>query len=193
MIHSIMVNSAPVFGARRVPHSRRSAKGQTFPEMMIVVAIIAILAAVITANLFHARAEARISAVMQAEKQIANAAESYFADFGVYPPSDDGNTVIDPAEFGGIGNPYYNTSQTNPPTENNSLQQPYQFWVGASACWVYPCNYLVSQYCSSIDGGDIPSSILNWDGSTPVKGTLYAIEFQSPQGFFAADAAANGC
>jgi prepilin-type N-terminal cleavage/methylation domain-containing protein len=195
MVHEIALDSASAFRAPSFSRARRR-QGQTFPEMMIVVAIIAILAAVIIANLFHARTQARISAIMQAEQQIANAAEMYFADYGVYPPSDTTTTVIDAAEFGGVGNPYYNTSQTNPPIVNNNLQQPYMLWVspGPLACWTSdPCNYGVQQFCSSIDGGDIPSSLLDYDGSTPVKGTLYGIGYQSPQGFLVFTAAQNGC
>lgn len=168
----------------------RKSRGQTFPEMMIVVAIIAILAAVIIANLFHARAQAQVSSIMSTEKQIANALEMYYNDYGMYPTLDGNGDFVTPTVFGGAGNKYYNGTPT-------TAQQPYVVNPGStfSACWTSaPCNYSVDWNTTcTVDGGNVPSSITQWDGTPTVKGTMYMIVYQDTHGFFAAGADMAGC
>jgi prepilin-type N-terminal cleavage/methylation domain-containing protein len=55
-------------------------KGFTLIELMIVIAIIAILAAILIPNFLHARAESQTSACEGNEKQIATAEEEYAVD-----------------------------------------------------------------------------------------------------------------
>ena len=55
-------------------------KGFTLIELMIVIAIIAILAAILIPNFLHARSEAQTSACEGNEKQIATALEEYAVD-----------------------------------------------------------------------------------------------------------------
>jgi type IV pilus assembly protein PilA len=57
-------------------------KGFTLIELMIVIAIIAILAAILIPNFLHARAEAVTAACEGNEKQIATAEEEYAVDNG---------------------------------------------------------------------------------------------------------------
>jgi len=54
--------------------------GFTLIELMIVIAIIAVLAAILIPNFLHARAEAQTSACEGNEKQIATAFEEYAVD-----------------------------------------------------------------------------------------------------------------
>jgi type II secretory pathway pseudopilin PulG len=57
-------------------------------ELMIVIAIIAILAAILIPNFIHARAEAQTAACEGNEKQIATAMEEYAVDNqGTYTPT----------------------------------------------------------------------------------------------------------
>ena len=61
-------------------------KGFTLIELMIVIAIIAILAAILIPNFLHARAESQTAACEGNEKQIATAMEEYAVDHsGAYP------------------------------------------------------------------------------------------------------------
>ena len=58
----------------------RQDRGFTLIELMIVIAIIAILAAILIPNFIHARAESQTAACEGNEKQIATAMEEYAVD-----------------------------------------------------------------------------------------------------------------
>ena len=64
---------------------RKSARAFTLIELMIVIAIIAILAAILIPNSLHARAESQTAACEDNEKEIATALEEYAVDNGTYP------------------------------------------------------------------------------------------------------------
>jgi general secretion pathway protein G len=64
---------------------RRAEKGFTLIEMMIVVAIIAILVAVLVPNFMRARAQAQTAACEANLKEIATALELYQTDHEAYP------------------------------------------------------------------------------------------------------------
>lgn len=65
----------------------RNQRGFTLLEMMVVVAIIAILAGILIPNFTRARAQAATSACMANEKTIATALELYYTDNQKYPAS----------------------------------------------------------------------------------------------------------
>lgn len=60
-------------------------RGFTLLELMVVVAIIAIIAAILVPNFFHARAQAAVSACESNIRAIATAAELYYSDNQQYP------------------------------------------------------------------------------------------------------------
>jgi type II secretion system protein G len=64
---------------------RRSERGFTLIEMMIVVAIIAILVAIMMPNLMRARAQAQTAACEANLREIATALELYQTDHESYP------------------------------------------------------------------------------------------------------------
>ncbi len=68
---------------------KQQQRGFTLLEMMVVVAIIAILAAILIPNFTHARAQAATSACMSNLKSIATAMELYYTDNQSYPAAND--------------------------------------------------------------------------------------------------------
>lgn len=88
------------------------ARGFTLLELLIVVAIIAILAAILIPNFLHARAQAQSSSCEGNLKQIATALEEYATDHaGQYPAA---AGMVDPVLFGGANNPYMTGTPTDP-------------------------------------------------------------------------------
>jgi general secretion pathway protein G len=88
----------------------KAERGFTLVELMVVVAIIALLAAIIIPNYVHARAQAAVSETEANIKQIATSLELYYADKQSYPP---GDGTVNPALFGGATNPYMSATPTN--------------------------------------------------------------------------------
>lgn len=103
--------------------ARSSERGFTLIEMMIVVAIIAILVTILVPNLMRARSQAQTAACEGNLKEIATALELYETDHDEYPQSgnvDASNTdllpyveqvPVDPAA--GPGKPYTYTVTTS--------------------------------------------------------------------------------
>jgi general secretion pathway protein G len=103
--------------------NRRAQRGFTLIEMMIVVAIIAILVSILVPNFVRARAQAQTSACESNLKEIATAIELYQTDNDRYPdggsvdPSNDElspylkQTPVDPAAGPGL---YYTFTVDKP-------------------------------------------------------------------------------
>jgi type II secretion system protein G len=90
----------------------RNVRGFTLLELLIVVAIIAILAAILIPNYLHARAQAQTAACEGNLKQIATALEEYAVDHsGQYPAA---SAPVDAALFGGANNPYMTVTPVDP-------------------------------------------------------------------------------
>jgi prepilin-type N-terminal cleavage/methylation domain-containing protein len=88
---------------------KRTQGGFTLIELMIVVAIIAVLAAILIPNFLHARAESQTTACEGNVKQIATSLEEHAVDTGgKYPASG----LVTPALFGGA--PYMASTPTDP-------------------------------------------------------------------------------
>lgn len=68
---------------------RRVRAAFTLIELLIVVAIIAILAAIAVPNFLEAQTRDRVSRVKADERALATAIESYFVDHATYPPDGD--------------------------------------------------------------------------------------------------------
>ena len=87
-------------------------RGFTLVELLVVIAIITVLAAILIPNFMYARAESRTAACEGNLKQIAVALELYATDHqGKYPPL---SRPVNPALFGGVGNPYMTATPSDP-------------------------------------------------------------------------------
>ncbi len=86
-------------------------KGFSLIELMVVVAILAVLAAILIPNYFHARAEAQAASCEVNERQIATALELYAVDnSNNYPNAG----TVNAAMFGGPSNIYLVATPTDP-------------------------------------------------------------------------------
>ena len=87
-------------------------RGFTLLELMIVIAVIAILAAILIPNFMHARAQAQTVSCEGNLRNIATALEEYATDHsGQYPAA---SAPVDPALFGGAGNVYMAQTPVDP-------------------------------------------------------------------------------
>lgn len=91
----------------------RKEDGFTLIELIIVVAIIAILGAVVTPNILKAIESSRVVAVVADSKSIQSAALAYHADTGTWPVS---TASSESGETGG------NTYLTEKPGEGSDLE-----------------------------------------------------------------------
>ena len=97
-----------MFRARAFPdRSRRRRSGFTFMEIMLVVVIIGILAAIVVPNIFHKGEEARVNATRQQMEAIKTALQLYYLQVGDFPSSDQGLEAlvrcpsdVDPEKWG---------------------------------------------------------------------------------------------
>lgn len=68
-------------------NSKSDARAFTLIELLIVVAIIAILAAIAVPNFLEAQTRSKVSRVKADQRTIVTAIESYFVDYNRYPPA----------------------------------------------------------------------------------------------------------
>jgi type IV pilus assembly protein PilA len=100
----------------------------SLPELLIVVAIIAILAAILMANLMHARAQAGSAACEANERALATALEEFATDNNGTYPATPGQITLQ--TFGGPGNPYVDPSNLVDPVDGMA----YTYTPGAGTC-----------------------------------------------------------
>jgi len=104
-----------VHHVQRPPRDLAKQRGFTLIELMIVVAIIAILAGILIPNFVNARAQAQTSACESNLRSIATAMELMYADLQTYTlPAGGGGQPANPASFGGANNPYLNNTPHDP-------------------------------------------------------------------------------
>jgi prepilin-type N-terminal cleavage/methylation domain-containing protein len=100
----------------------------SLPELLIVVAVIAILAMILLANFWHARAQAGSAACEANERALATAVEEFATDNNGTYPSTSGTITVQ--MFGGPGNPYVDPTNLVDPVDG----QPYTYMPGAGTC-----------------------------------------------------------
>jgi type II secretion system protein G len=103
-----------------VHHSARRAgeRGFTLIELMIVVAIIAILAGILIPNFVNARAQAQTAACESNLRAIATALELYYADNQVYPTASAAPVV--PSLLTANGVTYLNNTPKDPAAQTDT-------------------------------------------------------------------------
>ncbi len=95
---------------------REAERGFTLIELMIVVAIIAILAGILIPNFVNARAQAQSAACESNLRSIATALELYYADNQVYPTA--ASAAVQPSLFTVNGVPYLNNTPKDPAAQS---------------------------------------------------------------------------
>src|SRR5271166_3655690 len=88
-------------------------RGFTLIELMVVVAIIALIATIIIPNFIHARQEAQVATSEADLKQIATSLELYYSDKDDYPA---GSSIdVTPTNlYGAPSNPYLQQTPVDP-------------------------------------------------------------------------------
>jgi len=94
-----------VSGVERGVRSKQRTRGLTLVEIMIVVGIIAMVAAMIIHRYTHVETTGGVAAAALELSNVSRALEQYHTDHNTYPGSLGWQTVT-PALFGGAGNRY---------------------------------------------------------------------------------------
>ncbi|MBC5809462.1 MAG: prepilin-type N-terminal cleavage/methylation domain-containing protein [Candidatus Eremiobacteraeota bacterium] len=157
-----------------------SQDGFTLVELMVVVAIIALIAGIIIPNYVHARRQASVTDTQANLKQIATALELYFADHHDYP--NQSSVSVTPTLFGGGNNPYFNSTPTND-VNRASYQYTYSGTNGIAAYYdiLDPATY-DSTTLGNISLGPYASSSQRFCGES---GTCAHIHYDPRFGIYA--------
>ncbi len=98
--------------------TRAAQRGFTLIELMIVVAIIAILAGILIPNFVNARAQAQTAACESNLRSIATALELYYTDNQIYPVAS--GSAVQPSLFTANGVTYLNTTPKDPAAQTGA-------------------------------------------------------------------------
>jgi prepilin-type N-terminal cleavage/methylation domain-containing protein len=108
--------------------NRKFSRGFSLAEMLVVVAIIVILAAILMVFLAHERDNAAVASCEANERQIATAVDSFAVDHGGRLP--EGTGQVNAAMFGGPNNPYMSNDNLVDPATG----LPYLYTNGPGMC-----------------------------------------------------------
>ncbi len=162
------------------PSDERGERGFTLIELMIVVAIIAILAGILIPNFVNARAQAQTSACESNLRAIATAMELYYADNQHYP---DAGAVPDALNTATVT---YLSNTPRDPADASATPAKYTFTVPTGDGQ----SYLI--LCPGTHAATTLAKINKDDGTGKSSGTLCgaagctkSIEYGSGQGLLA--------
>ncbi len=132
---------------------------------MIVVAIIAIIAAILVPNFFHARAQAAVSACEANIRSVATALELYYTDHQAYP----GTGAVNAALFTGAGggaNVYLTQTPRDPAAVDPNAPYEYTAPAGANLAYQIDCpGTHPASALANIPGGANADSSIHYDSS----------------------------
>lgn len=150
---------------------RPRSSGFTLVELMVVIAIIVILAAILVVLFMHERDNATVAACETNETHIAEALDSYAVDHsGQYPQT---SGPVTSATFGGENNPYFTNDSLIDPADG----LPYLYTSGAGTCQNPDAEYQIED-----QGGHSSESLLALLASDDSED---AIAFCSDHGLYA--------
>ncbi|MCL5269969.1 MAG: prepilin-type N-terminal cleavage/methylation domain-containing protein [bacterium] len=141
----------------------------TLIELLIVVAIIAILAAIAVPNFLEAQVRSKVARVKSDQRTLATGLESYYVDHNKYPPEDDpnqpgmGGTIFVELSLIRLTTPvaYLATlSQTNDPFMSNTAM-----WNPDTQTWTRTHSFVYCEYQSFALNrpGQCPPPIARWN------------------------------
>jgi prepilin-type N-terminal cleavage/methylation domain-containing protein len=135
----------------------------TLIELMIVIAIISILAAILIPNFMHARAESVTSSCEMNEKMLATAEEEYSVD--------NGGAYI---ALSSLTTPYLTGVPTDPVKKGNAYSiNPTVGAYGSYQISVSGCHYSTTMTSVTLEGSTSPCSTCTsvlWDQNSGVRG-----------------------
>ena len=107
------------------PSPSRTDDGYTLTEMLVVIAIIALIAAVLTPGLINQMARARAKAAELQLQTVASAIEAFRSDVGRYPTESEGVAALikEPGSVDGWTGPYLKDAKAN----NDPWGRPLQY------------------------------------------------------------------
>ncbi|NLD61465.1 prepilin-type N-terminal cleavage/methylation domain-containing protein [Candidatus Sumerlaeota bacterium] len=126
----------------------------TLIELLIVVAIIAILAAIAVPNFLEAQTRAKVTRAKSDMRTIATGLESYFVDWNKYPYDGYNTGTAPPAPYNSVGYWYLNFTLTSPVSYLTTCDFQDQFRVQATTRQYQGLRYIST---SSTWGMDFPT------------------------------------
>lgn len=127
----------------------------TLIELLIVVAIIAILAAIAVPNFLEAQIRAKVARVRSDLRTVATALETYYVDNNSYPPVPNNNQSLGYVEYVvALTTPvsYINSVALADPFQMTGLPEAYQYakpnvkWIGSFGYFRYDNSWAKSCY-----------------------------------------------
>lgn len=165
----------------RTPAARAAERGFTLIELMIVVAIIAILAGILIPNFVNARAQAQTAACESNLRAIATALELYYADNQVYPTAS--GAAVNPALLTANGIAYLNNTPKDPAAQTSAAT--YSLTTTNASAGV---NSTYTILCPGVHAGSTLAKIpASWSGTAcGANCTATKIQYTAGQGLEAA-------